>query len=305
MLSSQKGTLFYLLCLSSVQGLVSAEQNYVVETGTITQNLETHPKTTSAPNVEELRARNEAQKVLLAANNNICGYINGSSNQPWGCSLSSTCVFSTSSLPLVIPTAQKSSNNTNHDPIPSERRQPGGILCCDGERGCPAEPAPTACVDRGKFEYNTSCTGSCSTDPATLKCTSGIYIYCATLTLRTPSLNALYCNYISAYPTSHPAIVTLNNTFTPTTISHFYSYTPPPINSTSARGSQTSGKVTSTAKSVDGESKKPASKGVVGGVVGGIALVGLVCGGVLFWMRRKKKLEKGKSEESPRRKLVG
>jgi FtsZ-interacting cell division protein ZipA len=41
----------------------------------------------------------------------------------------------------------------------------------------------------------------------------------------------------------------------------------------------------------------------VGGVVGGIALVGLVCGGVLFWMKRKEKVEKG--GESPKRRLVG
>ncbi|KAH6670127.1 hypothetical protein B0J14DRAFT_597912 [Halenospora varia] len=247
------------------------------------------PKPTQAPSHQELELRQAtaSQRILLAAPNNTCGYISGSSDQPWGCSLSSTCVFSTPAIPA--PTT--SLNITHLAPQQSIATQAGGVLCCDPSRGCPAEPAPTACVDRGKYDYNTTCTGECPSDPATLKCTSGIYLYCATLSFPSPGINALYCDYLSTYPAT-PVIASTLSSFTPTTAQNFYTFTPP----TSSRSSTKSGKTNATAsasvspKADSGAGENRKKWKIVGGVVGGVAALGLLVGvGIWFGMKRGKK----------------
>ncbi|KAG9235017.1 hypothetical protein BJ875DRAFT_530134 [Amylocarpus encephaloides] len=266
------------------------------------------PAPTEAPRIEELRIREKAQKteMLLAAKNNVCGYVNGSSDQPWGCSLSSTCIFST---PAPIPTNTANSsapngndNSTHHAPISGREEGggvgAGGVLCCDEERGCPAEPAPTACVDRGKYDYNSTCTGSCSTDPSTLKCTEGIYLYCATLHFDKPRIEALYCDYLSTYPPSPPTADPAPSF--PTIVNKFFTYTPPPSNAT--RSSSATGKFTTTGSGKVGGGGGGGEKGkvngaLVGGVVGGLVVVGMVAGaGWFFWRKRKGNSSKGKGK---------
>ncbi|KAF4633583.1 hypothetical protein G7Y89_g4531 [Cudoniella acicularis] len=201
------------------------------------------PETTPAPSLRELELRQaNTQKVLLAASDNTCGFIAGNYNQPWGCSSSSTCVFSTVPAPSTTAAASSWLNSTQVSATTSSSSGAvGGVLCCDATKGCPAEPAPTACVDKGKYDYNSTCTGSCPDDPSTLKCTSGIYLYCATLSFPSPSpgINALYCDYLSTYPSTPLLASTLSITFSPTTVDNFYTYSTPTSSHPSSKSSAT------------------------------------------------------------------
>ncbi|KAH8656952.1 hypothetical protein BGZ60DRAFT_434617 [Tricladium varicosporioides] len=294
--------LLSLLTLCSQGNSIALSNSPPTPTFTLDNGNSNAPEPTQAPSHQELELRQAttSPKILLAAPDNTCGYISGSSDHPWGCSLSSTCIFSTIPVPTTSPVP--SLNTTYYSPQQSIPTQAGGVLCCDASRGCPAEPAPTACVDKGKFDYNATCTGGCPNDPATLKCTSGIYLYCATLSFPSPGINALYCDYVSTYPAT-PIIATTLSSFTPTTVEQFYTYLPP----TSSRSSTKSGKTrptstVSTGPKVDaglGGGKKGV---IIGGVVGGIAALGLLVG-LGVWLGRRG--EKKEAMELKRKKLGG
>lgn len=156
------------------------------------------PEPTEAPNVHELRRGQNAQKTLIAAPDNTCGFFNGSSgkvhffqlifhisicfhflttviDQPWGCS-TGNCFFETMTL-LAVNSVQIGANDTQ-TVAASTSTKVGSVLCCDSKTGCPSAPAPTACVDLGRNDYNKTCTGSCPTDSATLKwCVSCWVVY--------------------------------------------------------------------------------------------------------------------------------
>jgi hypothetical protein len=82
--------------------------------------------------------------------------------QPWGCTVGANCVFATATIDSLF-------NATNSTQTLSSTRAAGSVLCCDAKTGCPAQPAPTACVDKGRYDYNKTCTGNCPRDPLTLK----------------------------------------------------------------------------------------------------------------------------------------
>ena len=142
------------------------------------------PKPTEGPNNEELKRRQEygPQRTLIAAPDNTCGFFNGSSGKssrihpaqvpnhpkamPWGCS-TGHCVFATPTTTVV--TATTTNGTSLGTSLSTVVNGVASILCCDPSTGCPSAAAPTACVDKGRNDYDTLCTGSCPSDPATLK----------------------------------------------------------------------------------------------------------------------------------------
>jgi hypothetical protein len=100
----------------------------------------------------------------------------------------------------------------------------------------------------------------------------------------------------------------LDNTFTPTTVSQFFTYIPPAVDITS-HGSSNPEKATDTNSvkvSEAGLGEKKAFNGaVVGGVIGGIAVVAVILGIILLWIQRKKRVDKSRRRERPKIRLVG
>ncbi|KAH8794543.1 hypothetical protein F5882DRAFT_397922 [Hyaloscypha sp. PMI_1271] len=231
---------------------------------------------TPAPAPDELRRRQASQvtvQTLLAAPDNTCGYFQGNSDAPWGCS-TGNCVFAT-------PTATVVSNGT---------KGAGGVLCCDAKTGCPAAPAPTACV--GRVDYNKTCTGSCASDPATLKCTSGIYLWCNTVTFTTPNISAFFCNYISttdplpaqtAFPGQAGHALT-------TTVAKFATTPAPSTSLPSSLKSPTGTHRASATAGASGGAKNSNKGAVIGGAVGGVLGLALA-GAVIMFLRRRNSRE--------------
>lgn len=105
-----------------------------------------------------------SRSVILEAPDDNCGYLNGMEQTPFGClNVSEKCAiyYPTSSmtapdsmLPMITPAPQPS------------------VVCYEPSRGdCIVQP--TACVDTLG-----DCTGTCSNDPMTLKCTVGPHLHC-------------------------------------------------------------------------------------------------------------------------------
>ncbi|PVH77796.1 hypothetical protein DL98DRAFT_260970 [Cadophora sp. DSE1049] len=220
-------------------------------------NLE-FPTPTPAPSDHELRRRQEAQRTFLVGPDATCGYFGGNATQPWGCTASSTCAFATPTIQVVNSTTTTA---------------PGSVLCCDSGSGCPTAPGPTSCVDKGRFNVKTACTGSCLGDERVLKCTSGIYIFCNTITFPTPSLSAFFCNYVSNY-TPVSALTAFSGQggreFTPT------------VQALASAAESEDG-------NGDGGSKNGVNKGaIIGGVIGGVAGLALLVAGLFFVLRRRR-----------------
>lgn len=109
-----------------------------------------------------------SRSIILEAPDDACGYLNGIQKAPFGCyDTSKTCaIYYPTSL-----TAARAAADATMVPMITPAPQPS-IVCCEPSRGdCTIQP--TACVDA--FE---DCTGICSNDPMTLKCTTEAHSYC-------------------------------------------------------------------------------------------------------------------------------
>ncbi|KAL2066407.1 hypothetical protein VTL71DRAFT_2478 [Oculimacula yallundae] len=311
---SQASTTFCFLSLLSSSVSALALSSFPAE-ATVLQNILpklAFPTPTPAPNYHELRRRQEAQRTLLLGPDATCGYFGGNASelplhliflistsqpieyhtspQPWGCTASSTCAFAT-------PTIQVLDTTTT--------TVPGSVLCCDSASGCPTKPGPTSCVDKAGSDAKTACSGSCLEDERVLKCTSGIYIFCNTIAFPTPSLSALFCNYISN-GSPIPAETTFSGQggrlFTPSTQA-LPSSTASSITSLSSLSVVETNSATSTSEIVaptasaevvkEAKDKKKSNTGAIaGGVVGGI--IGLmVAAAVVFFLVRWRGSKKG------------
>lgn len=109
-----------------------------------------------------------SRSVILEAPDDACGYLNGMEEAIFGChQASERCAiyYSTSSVTATTVT------HATMVPMITPAPQPS-IVCCEPSRGdCTVQP--TACVDALG-----DCTGVCSDDPMTLKCTTGVDNYC-------------------------------------------------------------------------------------------------------------------------------
>ncbi|KAH8820523.1 hypothetical protein F5884DRAFT_52721 [Xylogone sp. PMI_703] len=253
----------------------------------VTQVPTSIPEPTAAASLEELRRRQQVSpfdtippQQLLAAPDGTCGYLSGSIAEPWGCQ-TGNCVFAT-----------RNSSNTV-----------GSVLCCDASTGCPAQPAPTACVDYGRYNYNVTCTGSCPTDPMTLKCTSGISVYCNLLAFADPApATAYFCNYLSNYspiPASTTYAGQTSHSFTPTSAKFVSSTTVAPSNSSAnATAVETSSTSSFTSKPTAAKSGGGGGGGTSKGVIAGAA-VGGVAGGVILTIVALAIFNRRRSEPQP------
>lgn len=106
--------------------------------------------------------------VILEAPDDTCGYLNGLQKATFGCH------ETTEKCAIYYPTpstAARASVDATLVPVITPAPQPS-IVCCEPSRGdCTVQP--TACVDAFG-----DCTGVCSKDPMTLKCTTEPHHYC-------------------------------------------------------------------------------------------------------------------------------
>lgn len=105
-----------------------------------------------------------SRSVILEAPDDNCGYLNGMEQAPFGClNVSEKCA-------IYYPTSSMTAPDTML-PMITPAPQPS-VVCYEPSRGdCTVQP--TTCVDT--FE---DCTGTCSNDPMTLKCTAGPHLHC-------------------------------------------------------------------------------------------------------------------------------
>lgn len=109
-----------------------------------------------------------SRSVVLEAPDDTCGYLNGMQKATFGChGTSEKCA-------IYYPTsrtAYRATVDTTMVPIITPAPY-ASMVCCEPSRGdCTVQP--TACVDN-----LTECTGICSVDPMTLKCTARAHTYC-------------------------------------------------------------------------------------------------------------------------------
>lgn len=105
-----------------------------------------------------------SRSVILEAPDGACGYLNGMEQAPFGCqNASEKCAIYYPTSSVAVPTTLL--------PRITPAPQPS-VICYEPSRGdCTVQP--TACVD-----IFGDCTGTCSADPMTLKCTADSHLYC-------------------------------------------------------------------------------------------------------------------------------
>lgn len=109
-----------------------------------------------------------SRSLILEAPDDACGYLNGMEKATFGChQTSERCA-------IYYPASSATATTATHAtmmPMITPAPQPS-IVCCEPSRGdCTVQP--TACADALG-----GCTGICSNDPMTLKCTAGVDNYC-------------------------------------------------------------------------------------------------------------------------------
>jgi beta-lactamase regulating signal transducer with metallopeptidase domain len=111
--------------------------------------------------------------------------------------------------------------------------------------------------------------------------TSGIYLYCNTLTFAAPSVSALFCNYISTYKILSAVTATA---LTPTIIQFAAMPTTSVATNTSSTASHSSTATATPAPSTGNKTFLNKGK-VIGGVLGGLAGLALVVFLVILFLR--------------------
>ncbi|KAK6078003.1 hypothetical protein SCUP234_06377 [Seiridium cupressi] len=230
---------------------------------------------TQAPNpsvVRELLKRAEAQTVLVGPDN-TCGYVSGLFGAAYTCGdTSGYCAF--------ITTASL-----------------GVVACCD-DSSCDFR---TDCRDKVQVADG-DCDNGCMNDIYTAKCTDSDLPYCGTI-LFSNSITDYFCQSLS-YSTAMDALTTYigetdgrsysevvitltSDGITTKTSSNSGSTTKSGSITSSAAGSSSSSGSNSGGSGGGGSSTNIGA--IVGGVVGGVAVLALVAFGIWFMVRRSKK----------------
>ncbi|KXJ96880.1 hypothetical protein Micbo1qcDRAFT_199637 [Microdochium bolleyi] len=230
------------------------------------------PAITTPPSVKELVRRAAGVNTFLLASNNICGYIDGYAANPYSCvNSAATCaIFTTSG---------------------------GGVPACCVSAGC---EFATACVDSAAVSgTNPICTGKCLTETKTLKCTGTSFPYCGTLTFFS-GVSDYYCvnnnrSTVQKVETTYsgqigggffPVELTLTDT-TSSRSSSSYSSSTGSSSSTATASSTTSGTPAASADNGNSGSSAPIGA-IVGGAVGGVALLAAIAFGLWFVRRHSR-----------------
>ncbi|KAK1832154.1 hypothetical protein QBC39DRAFT_75804 [Podospora conica] len=206
-----------------------------------------------------LRRQNSDQTVLLAPDN-TCGYVSGQSSAAY------TCVGTTNRC--VFVTALDGGY--------------GAAGCCDSfECGF-----RVTCVDYAQLE-SSACDASCLSDTFTEKCTLSAAPFCNTIQFP-GRVTDYFCNSFRV-STAQLAVTTypgqVGRTFERTILSDTST---PTRRSSTTTPSHTSGTKTSHTPAASSSSSTPIGA-IVGGVVGGVAVLALIAFGIFFIIRRNKK----------------
>lgn len=223
--------------------------------------------------VYELRRRQASASTTSSSFiHATCGYLNGLGGRPL------TCVASGYSCAV----------DTAHSVF----------ACCSNLKDCQIQ---TSCVPAASLS---ACDSNCVADPYVAKC-NPTYAYCSENLLVVSTGAATYTNY---YCTDFPTLVTQYATATDSTaLSGSYVYITQTISSRPTAPTTTSTPSTSqpsttnsgpstltvtptptTTSAVPVPGKKTPVGAIVGGVVGGLAVIGAIILGVLFFLRRKR-----------------
>ncbi|EFQ30133.1 hypothetical protein CGRA01v4_00949 [Colletotrichum graminicola] len=226
------------------------------------------PRPTKAPVYGDLRKRQSTSDVtVLVAPDNTCGYVSGRAGAEYTCGGSATCAL----MPPV---------NSN---------VPGRVACCNTQN-C---NAPRTCFDYKDIYTSSLCDSGCRVDTDTRKCTETGQPYCRTVSFS----DDIYGYWCASEENSTPqAVLTtyagqrarqwseLVVTLGDTTSSRATRPTGPTATSASARGSSTS---PAPVPDPEDETSSTPIGAIVGGVVGGVAVIALALFGIWFFIRKK------------------
>lgn len=109
-----------------------------------------------------------SRSVVLEAPDDTCGYLNGIQRATFG------CLGTSEKCAIYYPTSKTAARATlDASMVPIITPAPhASMVCCEPSNGdCTVQP--TDCVDKSR-----ECTGICSIDPMTLKCTAKAHTYC-------------------------------------------------------------------------------------------------------------------------------
>ncbi|KXJ96296.1 hypothetical protein Micbo1qcDRAFT_170142 [Microdochium bolleyi] len=214
--------------------------------------------------------------TLLLAPDSVCGYISGDPARAWTCNTGDKCAFATEAGGWAACCK--------------------GLACSASQRGCVASA-----------DYSTKCDAACKSDTMTRKCTSTDYPYCGTLTFFNgiQDYQCLNNNRTTFLPVSTTytgqetfpngateylmttVVVQAQTTFTQRSSSSIVS---DPV--TSPTGPASTSPVPAPAPAGNSTPIGP----IVGGVVGGVALIALIAFGIWFMKSREKKKKAAAAE---------
>jgi len=234
-------------------------------------------QTTAPPAAELVQARQATSAfsgTVLIAPDNVCGYISGDASSPWSCDTTDKCGFATESG--------------------------GWAACC---RGTACSISQVACIDRAAYLTSSLCNSACANDIGTRKCTATSLPYCGTLTFFNgivdyrcePTNSSTFAQVESTYD-GQSVFASGATAYMLTTIVYgaqstytLRSSSSSTLSSTSAPPTTTSESSTAVPNNGGGGGSSTPIGAIVGGVVGGVAVIALIAFGIWFMKSRQKK----------------
>lgn len=237
------------------------------------------PRPTLPPSFQGLRKRQTSSSdTFIIGPDQTCGFISGLPGAGFACDAASdTCVL-----------------------VPATSAIPGFVGCCD-DQDCGFR---VTCLDYDQVSLSSLCDNGCLMDTYTLKCTASTEQFCNTVSFP-GEIYDYFCNSLSISTpqlilttydgeTDGRAFVTTvfddSSSELPTTSTN----TKKSTSTTDSSSSNTSSPSTSTSS---GPSSTPGTSGgagsstpigpIVGGVVGGVAVIGIIALGIVFILRKK------------------
>ncbi|KAK0626174.1 hypothetical protein B0T14DRAFT_492553 [Immersiella caudata] len=213
------------------------------------------PAPTTPPALHQfLKRQNGNGQTVLVAPDNTCGYVSGQSDAAYTCvDRAALCVFITAS-------------------------GSGAAGCC-GAADCGFR---VACLDYDQISSSRLCDAECSTDTFTEKCTDPAARFCGTVVFPNKATdyfcNSLRVSTAMSADTTYPGQT--GRTLVQTVLTDEISTTVRPLATVTA---------TATITPQPSSSSSTPVGAIVGGVVGGIAVIALVILGIFFLRRRNNK----------------
>ncbi|GKT78877.1 DUF1620 domain-containing protein [Colletotrichum tofieldiae] len=266
------GSLRYVAGLAALSSLANAKV-YQMPEATTSFDLpldQFNPQPTKAPAYADLRRRQASTTTtVLVAPDNTCGYISARAGAAYTCGASATCIFFTA----------------------VDRSNPGRVACCDSE-DCGAR---RTCYDARQVSTSSLCDGGCLVDRFTLKCefsTNTARPYCNTISFAS-NIFDYWCNTAE---NSTPQVASTTyagqsaRAWSPLALtgdSTTSSTTRPVSSTTTISTDEETSTLPAPVPPINDKSSTPIGA-IVGGVVGGVAVIALIGLGIWFLIRKKK-----------------